>query len=285
VCGVNHSGLNQWGMAPKTVADEVFKCLGCPGSVDCGAPRKSDGTPCADGNACTQYDSCQNGVCVGGNPVICPAGDMCHAAGVCDPSTGQCSNPAKIGSSTDVIPTIVCVDNKGNGQYEALFGYTNPNSDISTIPVGDNNRFYPGPAGLGQVEDFLPISSSGAFSVLFNGSSLTWALPGGCAEASSHSPACPPTACSPACKRGEQCVGSKCVTQGGDGLCAGDENCTSCPADCACAAGQVCLGYACATPMQCGGDGWQCGSGTSFGVNVDCGSCPNGRACNNHLCQ
>src|SRR2546425_4595373 len=34
-------------------------------------------------------------VCTGGNPVTCTAGDQCHDVGTCDPSTGQCSNPAK----------------------------------------------------------------------------------------------------------------------------------------------------------------------------------------------
>src|SRR5204862_6223641 len=28
-------------------------------------------------------------------PVPCAAADQCHAAGVCDPATGTCSNPAK----------------------------------------------------------------------------------------------------------------------------------------------------------------------------------------------
>ena len=50
---------------------------------------------CNDGNACTQTDTCQAGVCVGGNPVVCTASDQCHNAGVCDPVSGVCSNPPK----------------------------------------------------------------------------------------------------------------------------------------------------------------------------------------------
>jgi hypothetical protein len=285
VCGVNHAGLNQWGMAPKIVADQVWKCMGCPGSIDCAV--KPNGTLCADGNACTQYDTCQNGVCVGDIPVTCTASDECHVAGACDATNGQCSNPPRTGGPTDVVPAVICVNDKGGGLYEALFGYTNPNSDMSTIPVGSNNRFHPAPAGLGQTEDFLPIVSSGAFSVRFNGDPLSWILPGGCATASLASPACPPTPCSPTCKAGQQCVGGKCVTQCGDGLCAGDEGCGTCPADCGCAPGQVCLGHGCAKPVQCGGvGGWHCGNGTSFGVYVDCGACPGGKTCtSNHRCQ
>jgi hypothetical protein len=53
------------------------------------------GVTCDDGNACTPDDVCQAGVCVGGPPLVCSALDQCHVAGVCDPATGQCSQPAK----------------------------------------------------------------------------------------------------------------------------------------------------------------------------------------------
>src|SRR5207249_7396382 len=51
-----------------------------------------DGTPCDDGDACTQTDACQNGSCVGANPVVCTA-DQCHDPGTCNPATGVCSVP------------------------------------------------------------------------------------------------------------------------------------------------------------------------------------------------
>src|SRR5205085_1985903 len=40
-------------------------------------------------------DTCQAGVCSGGNAVVCPAPDQCHTAGACAPATGVCSNPQK----------------------------------------------------------------------------------------------------------------------------------------------------------------------------------------------
>jgi hypothetical protein len=55
----------------------------------------TNGTACDDGNACTPVDTCQAGFCTGSNPVTCAAPDQCHDAGVCDPSTGICSNPPK----------------------------------------------------------------------------------------------------------------------------------------------------------------------------------------------
>ena len=64
-----------------------------PATGQCVAPPAADGTPCDDGNGCTRADACERGVCVGGDPVSCVATDACHAAGVCDPATGLCSNP------------------------------------------------------------------------------------------------------------------------------------------------------------------------------------------------
>lgn len=63
--------------------------------VDCSDPSVTDGTRCDDGNGCTQTDTCQSGVCVGADPVVCSAPDDCHDAGACDPATGACSQPAK----------------------------------------------------------------------------------------------------------------------------------------------------------------------------------------------
>jgi YD repeat-containing protein len=66
-----------------------------PASGACSNPTKANGSTCSDGSACTQGDSCQAGACVGVNTVTCNALDQCHIAGVCDPSSGACSNPPK----------------------------------------------------------------------------------------------------------------------------------------------------------------------------------------------
>jgi hypothetical protein len=60
----------------------------------------ANGTACDDHNACTRTDTCQAGACVGANPVTCTAQDQCHAAGVCDPASGVCSNPSKADGTT-----------------------------------------------------------------------------------------------------------------------------------------------------------------------------------------
>ena len=79
-----------------TASDQCHVAGTCNTSTGlCSNPNASNGTSCNDGNACTQTDTCQSGVCTGSNPVTCPpASDQCHVAGTCDPSTGACSNPA-----------------------------------------------------------------------------------------------------------------------------------------------------------------------------------------------
>ena len=79
-----------------TAVDQCHTAGVCnPATGTCSNPAKTNGASCNDGNACTQTDTCQNGVCTGGNPVVCTAPDQCHATGTCDPATGICSNPLK----------------------------------------------------------------------------------------------------------------------------------------------------------------------------------------------
>src|SRR5262249_35727134 len=53
----------------------------------------ADGTAFHDGHARRSSDLCQAGSCVGADPVVCAVGDQCHGAGICDPTSGVCSNP------------------------------------------------------------------------------------------------------------------------------------------------------------------------------------------------
>jgi len=70
----------------------------CDGGACCLSTCRpaANGTACSDYNACTQVDQCLNGSCVGSAPRGCVASDQCHDAGVCDPTSGACSNPAKL---------------------------------------------------------------------------------------------------------------------------------------------------------------------------------------------
>ena len=71
--------------------DLAETCAG--GIATCPADAtRPNGTTCDDGSACTTADRCTAGVC-GGTSLVCTASDQCHAAGVCNPATGTCSNP------------------------------------------------------------------------------------------------------------------------------------------------------------------------------------------------
>ncbi len=76
----------------------------CVADADCAqdnlcAPQVCEANTCvARTVTCTAPDACSvaacdptNGLCVL-TPVVCPAADECHEAGVCDPSTGACSS-------------------------------------------------------------------------------------------------------------------------------------------------------------------------------------------------
>src|SRR5262249_8168293 len=65
-----------------------------PASGMCTNPTVADGAMCDDGDACSRSDTCESGMCVGSDRVMCAASDQCHTGGVCDPSTGVCTNPS-----------------------------------------------------------------------------------------------------------------------------------------------------------------------------------------------
>jgi hypothetical protein len=67
----------------------VGKCD--PASGKCSTEALPDGTLCNDFNECTLRDTCQDGVCTGGESIQCAPLDECHVAGTCD--CGKCSNP------------------------------------------------------------------------------------------------------------------------------------------------------------------------------------------------
>jgi hypothetical protein len=85
------------GVAVTCGASDQCHAVGTCNAVTgiCSNPVKALGSPCNDGNACTQTDSCVFGACVGGNLVNCASTDPCRANGTCNPATGQCSSPPR----------------------------------------------------------------------------------------------------------------------------------------------------------------------------------------------
>ncbi|MCC6897656.1 MAG: carboxypeptidase regulatory-like domain-containing protein, partial [Polyangiaceae bacterium] len=94
------TGTNPVSCAPLDQCHDAGTCNPTTGA--CTNPPKADGIACNDGSACTQTDACQAGTCTGTNPVGCAPLDQCHDAGICNPTTGACTNPAKAdGASCD----------------------------------------------------------------------------------------------------------------------------------------------------------------------------------------
>jgi len=130
VCGVNYPRLNTWGTASKIVADQVYQCMGCAGSVKCDAAKKADWTLCSDGSACSWDDTCQNGVCKPGAPTVCGPLDQCHIAGTCDLMTGACSNPTKDDNTT-------CDDGRACTVADTCHGGVCISGEPKSCPVSD----------------------------------------------------------------------------------------------------------------------------------------------------
>ena len=61
----------------------TFRCVNAP---------VADGTIC-QGTPCATNSICGGGLCLDGPYRKCSASDQCHVAGLCDPKTGECSNP------------------------------------------------------------------------------------------------------------------------------------------------------------------------------------------------
>jgi hypothetical protein len=68
---------------------------GCPECQTCDTATglcvtAPNGMACDDGDPCTQTDTCQNGTCVGSNPVDCTPASECQVR-ACDPVSGACT--------------------------------------------------------------------------------------------------------------------------------------------------------------------------------------------------
>jgi len=162
VCGVNKFS---YGMAPKTIADQVYACLACPGSAPVtSCSNYPDTTPCTDGDACTQNDKCQAGVCVPGAPVVCDTGDQCNDPGVCNPSTGLCSKVPKP-DDTPCDDSSLCTP----GQDVCKSGLCTGQDPVTCPPAGDQcheNVCDPttGTCGIQQKQDKTPCDDQDACS-------------------------------------------------------------------------------------------------------------------------
>ena len=78
-----------------------------------------------------------------------------------------------------VFPTLQCVEDNGDGTYTAYFGYINDSNEDVSIPYDPShskNMFTSEPKYRGQPDTFLPGTHEHVFSVVFDGSKITWMI-------------------------------------------------------------------------------------------------------------
>ena len=91
-----------------------------------------------------------------------------------------------------LAPVLSCVFTHDSQTYYARFSYRNDAASAVAVPIGSENYFSPR-APSGQPESFLPGSSPETFTVVFDGTPLSWHLGREVVTASADSPPCPPT--------------------------------------------------------------------------------------------
>ena len=225
VCGVNK--LNPWGTASKEVADQVYKCMGCRGSVDCSNAKYYNGTTCADGNPCTFGDTCQNKVCTPdpNRATQCSASDQCHNAGTCDITTGQCSNPAKgDGTSCDDGNACTQTDSCQNGTCtgtnpvtctasdQCHLGVCDPASGACTNPQAPDGTACNDGNGCTQVDSCISGVCTGSNPVVCpTPPQCQVAVCDSTSGMCSNSPVSNGTSCTSSCSSNATCQAGECV--------------------------------------------------------------------------
>ena len=258
-----------------------------PATGACSNPNKTNGTVCNDNNACTQTDTCFNGTCVGANPVVCTASDQCHVAGICDPMTGTCSNPAapegrpcddgdactttecRSGSCT-VVGQVGCV---ASDQCHAV-GTCNPATGICSNPLQPDSS----PCDDGDACTVGDVCVGGS------------CRPGSAVDCSAVSTICAEGYCTNGtCATRPRNEGGACSAPGTDpcrpSFCRGG-TCTEEPIDCGdpgdCQTA-FCVGGSCRTVSA--PDGVTCGPSTECSVQICAsGSCRSVRANDGNAC-
>ena len=106
----------------------------------------ADGEDCDDKDVCSQSDSCQDGICVGVDPMECPEGDACSES-ICDPKLGCTmvftSNECDDGfdcTINDICSASICAGDKATCSSCSDHEFQDYASRVNTfaIPEGGN---------------------------------------------------------------------------------------------------------------------------------------------------
>lgn len=121
--------------------------------VQCRHIELSSGTPCDDGDHCTENDQCVDGTCQG-TPINCDDGDPCTDDS-CDPLTGECDFTAKDCDDDNPCTEDSCDPDSGciyeeiccdNGIDDDRDGYPDCNDGDCLVDI-DGDGYYAEPCG------------------------------------------------------------------------------------------------------------------------------------------
>jgi hypothetical protein len=244
-----------------TALDQCHVAGSCnPGNGQCTNPNKADNSGCNDGNACTQTDTCQGGVCSGASPVVCPAPGQCKVIGTCNPANGTCSAATNAGDGSSCNDGDLCT------QTDSCMGGTCVGANPKTCSGGDtcNSGSTCNPQ-TGSCGGGAPMNEGGACtdgnkcttgdkctSGSCVGTAVSCTSPNPCLVGSCDGAtgSCTFTAVADntACNDGKTCTsGDKCMS----GVCTGN---VSCPASDACHDPGVCAAdNSCTNPKKADG--------------------------------
>lgn len=108
------------------------------------------------------------------------------------PSPTPMPTPTTVpGPTSPVYPFFDCIIHQHNGTNTAFFGYMNTNATTVSIPIGDNNQFFPGGPSVGQPVLFQSGRQFAVFGVNFASQFLVWSLDHNKVTASFFGPPCP----------------------------------------------------------------------------------------------
>jgi hypothetical protein len=212
-----------------TCTNDQCNARACNGTSSCSVTPLT-GQPCTSANLCQLSQTCQsNGVCGGGTPKTCTASDQCHVAGVCDSSTGSCSNPpAPNGTACTGVP---------NGLYDSCQNGTCAAQTCVSTYCASNGVCYPtntqccstAECYLASLEGYLSCTNHQCVTPVtcaqgFTACGSTCIPPGACCS-NTDCPSgmtCVGNACSLSCPSGYQVCGSACLAVGTQVCCPQD---------------------------------------------------------------
>jgi hypothetical protein len=126
---------------PAIVCNDNNVCTndGCDPGTGC-VFTPNNGNACSDNSLCTSPDVCQNGVCVGLNPVFCSADSNLCTTEACNPATGLCASTNNTNACEDGNPCTTG-DACAPAFAESFDGVTAPSlpAGWTTTVVGTGN--------------------------------------------------------------------------------------------------------------------------------------------------